>query len=191
MISRQDILAASSANSLIEIRELEWVPFFICSQWVLKSCGLRRWIPFCQPDELLTTSLLILYSKQYHICFCALYPRSGWEIPCLFVYVLMTNLFSLSNRGLKLIEPCSFTGLANLKHLDLSRNELRTVPDLNLPKLQKLNIEENLVQDLTFLRFYNNLTDLWVVGNPLTVSTMLSAEIIERVSPLLWDYYAH
>lgn len=74
---------------------------------------------------------------------------------------------SLSGRGIKCIDPSSFERFSNISQLDLSRNALKTVPDLKLPKLKKLNVEENLIQDLTFLRNYPSLTELLVTGNPI------------------------
>ncbi|XP_077509818.1 leucine-rich repeat and WD repeat-containing protein 1-like [Amblyomma americanum] len=73
----------------------------------------------------------------------------------------------LSNRDLKVLDPCSFKGLKNLESLDVSRNSLRDFPNLNLPKLRRLNIEENLVNDLAFLKDYGELTELMVAGNPI------------------------
>lgn len=73
----------------------------------------------------------------------------------------------LSNRDLKVLDPCSFKGLKNLQSLDVSRNSLRDVPDLGLPKLRYLNVEENLINDLTFLKEYSELTELMIAGNPI------------------------
>lgn len=73
----------------------------------------------------------------------------------------------LSNQDLKVLDPCNFKGLKNLESLDVSRNSLRDIPNLNLPKLRRLNIEENLVNDLAFLKDYGELTELMVAGNPI------------------------
>ncbi|XP_064460732.1 leucine-rich repeat and WD repeat-containing protein 1-like [Ornithodoros turicata] len=73
----------------------------------------------------------------------------------------------LSGRGIKCLDKGEFQGLENLTELDLSRNALKTVPDLNLPSLKKLNIEENLIQDVTFLKNYPSLTELLLTGNPI------------------------
>lgn len=73
----------------------------------------------------------------------------------------------LSHRDLKVLDPCCFKGLKNLESLDVSRNSLRDVPSLGLPKLRCLNVEENLINDLTFLKDYGELTELMVAGNPI------------------------
>lgn len=73
----------------------------------------------------------------------------------------------LSNRGLKVLDPCCFKGLKNLENLDVSRNSLRDIPNLGLPKLRCLNVEENLINDLAFLKDYGELTELMVAGNPI------------------------
>lgn len=73
----------------------------------------------------------------------------------------------LSNRDLKVLDPCSFKGLRNLQSLDVSRNSLRDIPDLGLPRLRCLNVEENLINDLTFLKEYSELTELMIAGNPI------------------------
>ncbi|KAH9376762.1 hypothetical protein HPB48_010942 [Haemaphysalis longicornis] len=77
---------------------------------------------------------------------------------------------SLSNRDLKVLDPCSFKGLRNLQSLDVSRNSLRDIPDLGLPRLRCLNVEENLINDLTFLKEYSELTELMIAGNPILAS---------------------
>ncbi|XP_065291624.1 leucine-rich repeat and WD repeat-containing protein 1-like isoform X2 [Dermacentor albipictus] len=73
----------------------------------------------------------------------------------------------LSNRDLKVLDPCCFKGLKNLESLDVSRNSIRDIPNLDLPKLQCLNVEENLINDLAFLKDYSELTELLVAGNPI------------------------
>lgn len=73
----------------------------------------------------------------------------------------------LSNRDLKVLDPCCFKGLKNLESLDVSRNSLRDIPNLGLPKLRCLNVEENLINDLAFLKDYSELTELLVAGNPI------------------------
>ncbi|KAH6933792.1 hypothetical protein HPB50_018271 [Hyalomma asiaticum] len=73
----------------------------------------------------------------------------------------------LSNRDLKVLDPCCFKGLKNLESLDVSRNSLRDIPKLGLPKLRCLNAEENLINDLAFLRDYSELTELMIAGNPI------------------------
>ncbi|KAH7960674.1 hypothetical protein HPB49_022179 [Dermacentor silvarum] len=70
-------------------------------------------------------------------------------------------------EDLKVLDPCCFKGLKNLESLDVSRNSLRDIPNLGLPKLRCLNVEENLINDLAFLKDYSELTELLVAGNPI------------------------
>ena len=84
---------------------------------------------------------------------------------CIFV------CFSLSNLGLAEIDAKLFEQMVNLQTLNLSKNQLETIPEsIALQKLKKLDVSENKLTSIDYVSQFPVLEELFIEGNPLDVS---------------------
>ena len=78
----------------------------------------------------------------------------------------------LSNSNIKELNAAVFSKLTSLTELDLSGNDLKSFPkDLVLKNLKLLDLSDNKLTSLSFVQQLPNLEDIYLEGNPLSVST--------------------
>ncbi|XP_055995533.1 leucine-rich repeat and WD repeat-containing protein 1-like isoform X2 [Ostrea edulis] len=74
---------------------------------------------------------------------------------------LMLSDYSLEELPMGILKH-----MKNLKVLDLSRNKIKTFPDVTLKTLETLNVSENHLESVDFVRNLPNLKELVMEGNP-------------------------
>lgn len=77
----------------------------------------------------------------------------------------------LSNSNIEELNAAVFSKLTSLTHLDLAGNDLKSFPkDLVLKHLKLLDLSDNKLTSLSFIQQLPNLEDIYLQGNPLSVS---------------------
>lgn len=77
------------------------------------------------------------------------------------------SFYRLSDYGLEDLPADILKHLKNLKVLDLSCNKLQAFPEVTLKTLETLDISENNINSVDFVRNLPNLRQLMLAGNPL------------------------
>lgn len=87
-------------------------------------------------------------------------------------------------NGLGITDISKVAGFTNIKHLDLSKNNISNISALSsLTSLETLDLSSNKLSDVSALHSLTNLRQLWLRGNDL------SAEQIEALRTALPDCY--
>ena len=83
------------------------------------------------------------------------------------------NYDSLSGQKLKSIHHEAFKKMTSLSALNLSNNELKSLPcSLGLQGLRRLDVSDNCLQSLEFIEQMTELEDLRIEGNGFQVSNV-------------------
>ena len=86
--------------------------------------------------------------------------------------IFIDNCYTFSFSGMELAEldVNIFHKVQNLETLNLSKNNLKSIPsDLGLSKLKKMDVSENKLDSLEFVSQFEELEELWIDGNGLDV----------------------
>ena len=76
--------------------------------------------------------------------------------------------------GFPAISSDTFNKMVNLTTLNLSQNDLTSIPDdLHLPKLRELDISDNNIKSLLFTRHLPMLEEIFTDGNGLEVNVII------------------
>ena len=92
----------------------------------------------------------------------------------------------LSAMQIKDVDTSLFNQLVKLEDLNLSQNRISTFPsDLILPKLKRLDLSDNTISQLHFLKNFPHLESVLLTANPLQVSDKyLAVHLLPNLSSL-------
>ena len=75
------------------------------------------------------------------------------------------------------------TGMDNLEYLNLAYNQLQELDLSGVPALKKLWLQENKIEDMSFVNDFTMLNELNICDNP--VNFELLSDLGEEASPLM------